>query len=106
MDKPTSGKKEHHAHHVTPLHVYYRVFVSLIALTIITVASSYVDFGGNANILIAMVIATAKALMVILFFMGLKYEGQENNVTFFCSFVFLTIFVSLTASDLFYRVDT
>ena len=47
-----------------------------------------------------------KALLVILFFMGLKYDGHENNVAFFCSFVFLAIFVGLTASDLLYRFDT
>ncbi|MBI3544819.1 MAG: cytochrome C oxidase subunit IV family protein [Deltaproteobacteria bacterium] len=102
-----SGKPESHGshdspHHITPLNVYGRVFGSLICLTIITVATSYCDFG-SLNILIAMAIATIKALLVILFFMGLKYEGQENNVTFFCSFVFLAIFVGLTSSDLLYR---
>lgn len=97
------GKHDNSApHHVTPFGVYAKVFGSLICLTITTVAVSYMDFG-SMNILIAMLIATMKALLVILFFMGLKYEGQENNVAFFCSFVFLSIFVGLTSSDLFYR---
>lgn len=103
----TSGnqnEKKHSAHHIVPMAVYTRVFATLIVLTVITVASSYVDFG-SANILIAMLIATAKALLVVLFFMGLKYDGQENNVTFFASFVFLAIFVGLTSSDLFYRIN-
>jgi caa(3)-type oxidase subunit IV len=101
-----NGKKESHAHHMVPMIVYSRVWIALIVFTLITVASSYIDFGGGWNILIAMLIATAKALLVILFFMGLRYEGHENNVTFFCSFVFLAIFVGLTASDLFYRFET
>lgn len=94
----------HSVHHVTPLVVYHRVFGALIVGTIVTVATSYVDFG-TANVLIAMLIATIKAMLVVLFFMGLKYDGQENNVTFFCSFVFLAIFVGLSSSDLFYRID-
>lgn len=77
----------------------------LIALTVITVATSYIDFGGTWNIFVAMVIATTKALLVMLFFMGLRYDGQENNVTIFSSFVFLAIFVGLSGADLFYRPD-
>jgi caa(3)-type oxidase subunit IV len=79
------------------------VFGFLIVMTLITVGSSYIDFGGSTNIMIAMVIATAKALSVILFFMGLRWQGQENNATFFCSFVFLAIFLGLTGADIFYR---
>lgn len=102
----TSGKhNDHHsAHHVVPLSVYNRVFGSLVVLTVVTVAVSFVDFG-TANTFIAMLIATVKALLVVMFFMGLRYEGQENNVTFFCTFVFLALFVGLSSADLFYRVE-
>jgi caa(3)-type oxidase subunit IV len=93
-------------HHVVPFPVYYRIFGALITLTVVTVLTSYIDFGGSTNIVIAMAIASVKALLVVLFFMGLRYDGQENNVVFFCSFVFLSIFVGLTSSDLFYRFDT
>ena len=98
-------KHEKHGHHLVPLSTYWRVFGLLIALTILTVATSYIDFGGGLNILIAMGIATVKGLLVTLIFMGLWYDSQENNVTFFSSFVFLSIFVGLTGSDLFYRPD-
>lgn len=92
-------------HHIVPTKVYLRVFAMLITFTVLTVATSYIDFGGHWNILIAMGIATSKALLVILFFMGLRYDGQENNVTFFSAFVFLAIFVGLSGADLFYRPD-
>lgn len=108
MDKHDSHGQGHgggHEHHIVPFKVYYRVFAALIALTVITVVTSYIDFGGNMNILVAMVIATAKALLVMLFFMGLRYDGQENNVTIFSSFVFLAIFVGLSGADLFYRAE-
>jgi caa(3)-type oxidase subunit IV len=99
------NKKEKHGHHLVPLEVYWRVFAALITLTIITVATSYIDFGGSMNIVIAMGIATAKALLVTLIFMGLKYDSAENNITFFSAFAFLSIFVVLTSFDLFYRPD-
>lgn len=98
-------KHENHGHHLVPLTTYWRVFGALIALTILTVVTSYIDFGGGWNILIAMGIATVKALLVTLIFMGLWYDSQENNVTFFSSFVFLSIFVGLAGADLFYRPD-
>ena len=100
-----SGDHGHGGHHVTPLKVYYAVFAALIVGTIVTVATSYIDFGGSNNILIAMLIATVKALLVILFFMGLKYEGIENNATFFCTFIFLALFIGLTSADIFFRHD-
>ncbi|MEW6055196.1 MAG: c-type cytochrome [Bdellovibrionota bacterium] len=105
MEKPTH-QNSGHGHHILPMKVYYLVWIGLIVLTVVTVGSSYIDFGGSMNILIAMIIATIKALLVILFFMGLKYEGLENNVTFFCTFAFLAIFVGLTSADIFYRFDT
>jgi cytochrome c oxidase subunit 4 len=106
MSDHSNKDESHSGHHViVPLNIYTRVFGTLIVLTLLTVTSSYVDFGGNWNILIAMGIATMKALLVIMFFMGLRYDGQENNVAFFISFGFLAIFVGLTSSDLFYRTD-
>lgn len=97
--------KKHSSHHIVPISSYIKVWAGLVVFTVITVATSYIDFGGHMNIVIAMIIATIKALMVILIFMGLKYDGKENNVTFFSAFLFLFIFVSLTGSDLFYRRD-
>ncbi len=93
------------AHHITPISTYIKVFVALIVGTIITIAAAGVHFG-VFNTFIAMLIATTKASLVILFFMHQKYENRLNQVIFFSSFVFLVIFFSLTASDLFFRVNT
>lgn len=101
----SSNEKHDKTHHVTPLKVYYGVWIALLVLTVVTVGSSYIDFGGVNNILLAMLIATVKAVLVALYFMGLKYEGKENNVTFFGTFVFLLIFIVLTGADIFYRTD-
>jgi cytochrome c oxidase subunit 4 len=60
--------------HILPFNVYVSVFVALIVLTIVTVAASQVDFG-SMNVVIALLIASVKAMLVALFFMHLKYEN-------------------------------
>lgn len=103
-NKNTSEHHDHddHAHFVQPLGVYIKVFVALIILTGLTVLTSMFDFG-IMNIVIAMGIAVAKSLLVIFFFMQLKYDNIGDKVTFAAAFVFLSVFILLTSSDLFFR---
>ncbi len=71
-----SSSEEAHDHlgHIVPFRVYLNVFIALIVLTIITVITAkFVDLG-VFNIVLAMIIASAKALVVALFFMHLKFE--------------------------------
>lgn len=80
MSSHSHADTAHHGHHDGPGHVldrkvYNRVFLALLVLTVITVAISRVDFG-VMNIVVAMVIASIKALTVALFFMHLKYEDK------------------------------
>lgn len=93
---------EEHAHHVTPMMVYIKTFAALIFLTIVTVVTSYFHFG-SWNLPIAMLIATTKAVLVMWFFMQLKYDETGNKVAFYSSFVFLAIFLGLVGADFFTR---
>jgi cytochrome c oxidase subunit 4 len=61
--------------HALPFSTYINVFVTLMVLKVVTVAVSRVDFG-VMNIVVAMVVASIKALVVALFFMHLKYEDK------------------------------
>src|SRR6266704_1440866 len=72
--------KEHeeYAHNVQK-HVrgYLMVGALLLAFTAITVARSYVDFGARkANIAVAMLVATLKAVLVAAIFMHLSAEKR------------------------------
>lgn len=89
---------QHHDHKKA----YTRVWIGLLILTIITVDVAYHDLG-YWNIFIAMLIATIKASLVVLFFMHLKYDNKVNQVVFVSAFFFLAVFVGLTASDVFER---
>ncbi len=67
--------------HIVPRKTYLLTGAALLVLTVITVAASFVDWGGitglgfAANITVAMLIATVKAMLVIMVFMHMKYEG-------------------------------
>ena len=84
--------------HIIPLKVYLSVAFALIFLTGITVAVSFVDFGG-LNVIIALLIASVKALLVAFFFMHLFYDNKLYFVIFAASLFFLTLFLVLTMFD-------
>lgn len=78
------------AHHIIPASTYWRVFWILIALTVITVVAAQIDFG-SLHAVVAFGIATVKAVLVLGFFMHLKYDDMMNRVIIGSSFFFLLI---------------
>ncbi len=84
--------------HVAPVAFYCAIFAALIALTFITVAVSNFDFG-DANIIVAMVVATIKASLVAAFFMHLTHDRVFHTLIFLASFLFLGLFFLLTYDD-------
>ncbi|HES59371.1 MAG: cytochrome C oxidase subunit IV family protein [Calditrichaceae bacterium] len=85
-------------HHITPLKTYLSVGVALMVLTIITVVVSFVHFGAF-NLIIAMVIASIKAVLVALFFMHLLYDNKLFMAIFSISLIFVSVFIILTMFD-------
>jgi cytochrome c oxidase subunit IV len=78
------------------------VLVILLALTVVTVAVSYVDLG-FFNVPLALAIACSKVSLVLLFFMHLKYEGAVINISFLSTVAFLVIMIGFTFWDVAYR---
>ena len=85
-------------HHVTSTKTFVNVLLALLFLTIITVAASRVDFGA-ANLLIAMLIASVKASLVIAIFMHVKWDTAINKIVFLSSFLFLSLLFVFTLAD-------
>lgn len=54
---------------------YILVWLTLLVLTVVTWLVSYVHLG-MLNVTVAMLIASAKAALVALFFMHLRYESR------------------------------
>jgi cytochrome c oxidase subunit 4 len=84
--------------HIAPKSLYYTIFAALMVLTIVTVAVTYVHLD-RFNLAVALAIAVTKAMLVILFFMHVKYSPKLIKVTVGCSFFFLFIMFVITMSD-------
>ena len=97
-DPANMTNPEHGEHHiVTPLQ-YTFVFATLLLFTGITVGIAYVDLGW-ANPVIALAIASFKAVIVILFFMHVAYQSRLIKMTIAAGFFMFLVLVSMTMSD-------
>ena len=89
---------EHNEHHIVSPLQYTYVFGTLLLFTGITVGAAYVPFGW-ANPVIALAIATFKALVVILFFMHVKYQSRLIKMTVGAGFFTFFVLIMMTMSD-------
>ena len=97
-DTDMAGHAASSTHHVVPLKIYYAIFAILMTLTGITVAVAYVDLG-PLNSVVALVIACFKALLVVLFFMHVKYSTRLIKLTAIAGLYWMIILLALTLSD-------
>ena len=85
--------------------MYVGIFLALMVCTAATVWAAYVNLG-QMNIVIALVIATFKATLVVLFFMHAKYSPKRTHLIIICAVFWLGIMLALTLSDYQTRVTT
>ena len=84
--------------HVVPAKVLVFTWVALMVLTFITVKA--VDFDlGAFNLFIALGIATAKATIVALYFMHLRWDRRFYSFVFISALLFVLLFISLALMD-------
>jgi cytochrome c oxidase subunit IV len=89
----------HHAqHHVVPKTIYFAIFATLLVLTGVTVGVAYVDLG-PLNTVVAIAIACFKALIVVLYFMHVKYSTRLIKLTVIAGLYWMGILLALTLSD-------
>ena len=84
--------------HVIPRKVYYTVFVAQMVLLGLTIGVAFINLG-ELNFIIAFTIAVAKATLVALFFMHLRYSSRLTWVFAAGGLFWLAIMVMLTLSD-------
>jgi cytochrome c oxidase subunit IV len=68
-------------------------------LTVVTVSVTSIDLGQQGNLIVAMVIATIKAGLVITFFMHLRWDRIFHLILFLTSVLFVILFLSMTITD-------
>ena len=84
--------------HILPTRIYYGIFAILIACTGLTVAVAFVDLG-PLNVVAALVIAVFKAVLVVLFFMHVRYSTRLTWAVVLGSIFWLGILLALTMGD-------
>ncbi|OFZ12241.1 MAG: hypothetical protein A2Z20_04285 [Bdellovibrionales bacterium RBG_16_40_8] len=95
-------------HHIVPIKTYFKVFISLLLLTLLTVVVARPVSGFDAgifNAFIAFAIATLKASLVLAFFMGLKYDKKQNLVIFLAGVFFVIIMFAFCILDIYSRIQ-
>ena len=84
--------------HVAPKSMYYGVFGALMVGTALTVLVAFFDLGPLNNVLM-LGIAMTKALLVILFFMHVRWSTRLTWVVAASGFFWLLILFGLTMQD-------
>jgi cytochrome c oxidase subunit 4 len=85
--------------HIMSSKFYYTIWIALLGLTGITAAVAFVDLG-PFNVVLALVIATFKALLVVLFFMHVKYTSEKLTKMVIVSAIFwLFLLLALSMAD-------
>lgn len=98
QDPTNVTNPEHAEHHIVSPLQYSMVFGTLLLFTGLTVVAAYVEMG-VFNPIVALGIATFKAVIVILFFMHVKYQSRLIKMTVGAGFFTFLILVTMTLSD-------
>jgi len=89
---------EHAEHHIVTPVQYAMVYGALLLGTLLTVLAANVDMG-VFNPIVALGIACTKAVIVILFFMHVKYQSNLIKMTVGAGFFTFLVLITMTLSD-------
>jgi cytochrome c oxidase subunit IV len=84
--------------HIVPVKTYVGIFIALLCFTALTTGVAYIDLGAF-NTVAALAIAVVKMVLVVLFFMHVKYGGRLIQVFILTGVLFLAILVTFTLAD-------
>ena len=85
--------------HISSVKLYVGIWLALMVGTILTVVASQIDMG-PFNPIVALAIATTKAVLVVLFFMHVKYAHEKlTKLVIVTAIFFFLILLALTMAD-------
>jgi cytochrome c oxidase subunit 4 len=89
-------------HFIQPYGQILAVLLALLVLTGVTVGVSRIELGA-LNIWVAILIASLKSSLVLLYFMHLKHEGRFIRITFVVTVFTLAVLIGFLFWDVFFR---
>jgi cytochrome c oxidase subunit 4 len=87
-----------HTEHIVPISTYVLVFLALMVGTGLTTWVATIDLG-RWNTVAALTIAVVKMILVVLFFMHVKYATGLTRIVILAGFFWLGIMITLSCSD-------
>ena len=84
--------------HVVPQKIYLLVFATLLLMTLVTVDVAFYNFGW-LNIYLALVIATFKATIVVMYFMHVKFSPRLTWLFAIAGIFWMIILLVLMLAD-------
>jgi cytochrome c oxidase subunit 4 len=85
--------------HIVSVKTNVAVWIALLVLTGVTAGVAFIDLG-PLNTIVALVIATTKALLVVLIFMHVKYASERLvKVVLISALFFLLLLLGLSLAD-------
>jgi len=107
------GHGQHHSHPIVGPFTLRSILALLLVFTVLTVGQAQAElwltgafdiaFPLWVNIVVVMGIATVKALLVMAFFMQLRYDNPLNTIIMAFCFFAMSLFLGFTAMDLLTR---
>ena len=88
--------------HIISTKSYLTVYAILMGLLLLTVGAAFVDMG-PLNFPVSMAIAVAKAILIVLIFMHVRYNEPLVRVFAAAGFLWLAILITLLLADYFSR---
>lgn len=89
-------------HHIVSYAANLKVWITLLFFTWVTITAAYLNFGTMA-VAVALIIANIKAIIVLAYFMHLKFDSKILTIFFIVTMAVFTTFIVLTFFDYAYR---
>lgn len=89
-------------HHILEYKTLAKVLIGLLFLTVITVVITYFELG-LLSTTVALLVASTKATLVLLFFMHLKFDQKIFRILVTIVFALFLVMIVLTFFDYFNR---
>ncbi|WP_430810374.1 MULTISPECIES: cytochrome C oxidase subunit IV family protein [unclassified Carboxylicivirga] len=88
--------------HIIPYKLYLTVLAGLITMTIVSVGVTKIDLG-NLSVFVAILLASSKSALVLVFFMHLKFDNTLLKILVTSVFILVALVLFITFLDYNYR---
>ena len=93
---------EKEKHHIVPYKVYFYILIALITLTFMSIGITKINLGGY-SVLGAMIFSTIKSVLVLTWFMHLKFDQPFLRIMVVFVILVFAALLFITYLDYFFR---